>query len=168
MIVVSNSGPLIALGKLNLLILLKKLYGRIFIPQSVYHEVVITGIRRGKLDSLNIKLFVERGGEVIDVKKAYQSEGIELGKGESDAIGFALEIKGDFVLIDEEMARNEARRVGVKVKGTLGILLEAYRKDILLLEDLEYTIEQIKVRNDIWISRKLCDDVLEEIGDISR
>ncbi|GAX62958.1 nucleic acid-binding protein [Candidatus Scalindua japonica] len=168
MIVVCNSGSLIALGKLNLLILLKKLYGTIYIPESVYHEVVTSGIRRGKLDSLNIKLFVERYGDVIDVKKVHQPENIELGKGESDAIGFALEINGDFVLIDEELARTEARRVGVKVKGTLGILLEAYRKDILLLEDLEYTIEQIKVRKDIWVSRKLCDDVLEKIRDMSR
>lgn len=82
MIVVSNSGPLIALGKLNLLILLKKLYGKIYIPQSVYHEVVTGGIRKGKPNSLNIKLFVERGGgEVIEVKKGYQSKSVELDKG---------------------------------------------------------------------------------------
>lgn len=78
-----------------------------------------------------------------------------------------MEIKADLILIDEEMARDEARIAGVKVKGTIGILMEAYKKGILPVEDLEYTIEQIKVRKDIWISKKLCDEVLEKIKDPS-
>ena len=38
---VVNSGPLIALAKLNHLQLLVRLYGSLFVPQGVYDEVVI-------------------------------------------------------------------------------------------------------------------------------
>ena len=43
MIVVSNSTPLIALSKIDLFHLLKKYFGKIFIPNEVYSEVVIRG-----------------------------------------------------------------------------------------------------------------------------
>lgn len=36
--VICNSGPLMALAKLNLLSLLKKLYGEVTVPQEVYRE----------------------------------------------------------------------------------------------------------------------------------
>lgn len=43
--VVSNAGSLIVLAKLNLLHLLKELYGRVHIPRSVYDETVTEGLR---------------------------------------------------------------------------------------------------------------------------
>jgi predicted nucleic acid-binding protein len=44
--VVSNAGPLIALGKLGQLGLLLKLYGEILIPREVCNEVVINGLHQ--------------------------------------------------------------------------------------------------------------------------
>ena len=41
--VVSNAGPLLVLAKLNVLHLLKHLYGQIHIPDAVYEETVVTG-----------------------------------------------------------------------------------------------------------------------------
>ncbi len=43
MIVVANSGPLMALGKLGLLELLPRLYGQVRLPAAVYTEVVVRG-----------------------------------------------------------------------------------------------------------------------------
>ena len=44
MIVVTNSGPLMALGKLGLLDLLPRLYGEVRMPAAVYAE----GVERGR------------------------------------------------------------------------------------------------------------------------
>jgi predicted nucleic acid-binding protein len=46
LIVVSNSSPLIALSIVNSLDLLHALYGTIYIPEAVFHEVVIRGAGR--------------------------------------------------------------------------------------------------------------------------
>ena len=51
MIIVSNAGPLIALGKLGQLGLLLRLYDRILIPREVYREVVVNGLRLGAPDT---------------------------------------------------------------------------------------------------------------------
>lgn len=60
--VVSNAGPLMAFAKLNLLYLLKQMYGRVHFPSSVYHEVVVEGIRRGFEDAHILRLFFSQEG----------------------------------------------------------------------------------------------------------
>lgn len=53
----------------------------------------------------------------------------KLGRGESEAIVVAIEHSSDFVILDDHVARTEARRIGLNVKGTLGIikrLMELY------------------------------------------
>ena len=57
--VVSNAGPLIVLAKLNLLHLLKELYGRVHVPRSVYDETVTEGLRRGHTDAGTLYLFLD-------------------------------------------------------------------------------------------------------------
>ena len=60
MIVVTNSGPLMALAKLGLLDLLGRLYGKVYMPGAVYDEVVLRGEEGGFSDSLQVKLAIQR------------------------------------------------------------------------------------------------------------
>jgi len=53
-IVLCNSGPLMALGKLNRLDLLANLYREVQIPRAVYDEAVTQGLVRGAPDALTI------------------------------------------------------------------------------------------------------------------
>ena len=59
--VVSNAGPLIALGKLGQLSLLLTLYDEILMPREVYHEVVINGLRLGADDAPAVDFLVQQG-----------------------------------------------------------------------------------------------------------
>ena len=59
--VVSNAGPLIALGKLGQLGLLLTLYGTILIPREVYNEVVVNGLRLGADDAPAVGFLVRQG-----------------------------------------------------------------------------------------------------------
>jgi predicted nucleic acid-binding protein len=58
--VVVNSGPLMALAKLNLLHLLKELYGRVYFARSVYEETVTSGMRQGYEDARTLYLFLSQ------------------------------------------------------------------------------------------------------------
>ena len=55
--VVSDTGPLITLAKLNLLHLLERLYRRVYFPGSVYKEAVVEGLRQGLEDTHTLRLF---------------------------------------------------------------------------------------------------------------
>jgi predicted nucleic acid-binding protein len=48
---------------------------------------------------------------------------IELDRGESEAIALACELKADLVLLDEKDARLRGKRVGLRILGTIGILI---------------------------------------------
>ena len=56
--VVSNAGPLMVFSKLNVLHLLKELYGRVEFTFSVYIETVSIGIRRGFADAQILNSFL--------------------------------------------------------------------------------------------------------------
>lgn len=51
--------------------------------------------------------------------------------GERAAISIAVALPGATVLLDEQAARKAARRLGLRVVGTLGVLVEAKRRGLL-------------------------------------
>jgi predicted nucleic acid-binding protein len=167
--VLVDAGPLIALGKLNRLHLLAELYEVIHIPRAVYHETVIEGAVRDAPDSLNIRLFLDHYQfPILDVSEEivrYQQQWSHLGSGEKHLLSLALSFTGTEVqvLVDDESAREEARRLGLFVKGTVGILVQAYRAKLLTLDDIELLLLEIAARPDIWISEKLCRQVIEQL-----
>ena len=63
-----------------------------------------------------------------------------LDQGEMDVIILAKNLNADFAIIDEKAGRRVAKAVGLKVKGTLGLLLNAYDKGLLNKKDMETII----------------------------
>lgn len=162
--VVSNTGPLITLAKLNLLHLLKQLYGEVLLPQSVYEEAVIEGIRRGFEDAHTLQRFLSQERweptEIRHIPDDIASS--HLDQGEQESIALALAVDG-LLLIDEERGREAARQHGVKVRGTLGVLVHAYRVGLITADQLRFYFGQIEERTDIWISPTLCRRLLHEV-----
>jgi len=166
-VVFCNAGPLIALAKLNRLTLLSRLYPNLAVPRAVHREVVEEGLSLGAPDATVARLFFARSGcpivdaarEVVD---SFQPIG-ELDLGERALLALARHCPGALVLLDDEQARNEARRLGLRVKGTLGVLVSAYRAGFVDLEEVEMLLLTLAERTDIWISRTLCEQVLAEL-----
>ena len=52
-------------------------------------------------------------------------------------------LKPTWALFDDEKVRDEAKARGMSVKGTLGVIVEAYRAGVLGFNDVENTIEAI-------------------------
>jgi len=127
MIIVCDSSPIIALALCGQLELLDKLFNDVLIPQEVYSE----STKRGKEPTPVIqKWAVGKIVEVIDRKKVnIFSETLD--KGESEAIVLYLEKSADYLLIDEKKGRKTAIENGIKVVGSLGVLIMAKRKGLL-------------------------------------
>jgi predicted nucleic acid-binding protein len=122
--VVSNSSPLIALSIANSLDLLHALYGTIYIPEAVFHEVVIRGAGRpGATAVANTPWIVQQAGANQQTVASLLSAGLDLG--ESEAIVLASELSAGLLILDESHARAVARQRGLPVTGTLGVLIAA-------------------------------------------
>jgi predicted nucleic acid-binding protein len=163
--VVSNAGPLIALGKLGQLSLLLTLYGEILIPREVYNEVVINGLRLGADDAPAVDFLVQQGHfRVVEVAlpSIPPAWAQSLDAGEIEVIVLGQQQAADWVLVDNEHARKAARQVGLPLKGTVGLLLEAWRQGHFSLQAFELLIQEVKTRPDLWISAQLCDSALEQ------
>jgi len=129
MIVVADASPLIALSRVGRLALLQKLYGRIYVPVAVWHELVVDGRGRAGAEQLD-------GSDWIVSRSATDRKLVAvlettLDPGESEAIALAKEMHADFLLLDEALGRAAAEHVGVKTTGLLGVLLEAKRRGAL-------------------------------------
>lgn len=165
--VIANSGPIIALAKLGLLSLLKELYGTVVIPSTVYHEVVIKGLQRGEEDAQDVNLSINLGHIKVEHLDEFDiSEEINqlpVHHGEKSVIELYLKAKADLALLDDRLARETAKKLGVKVKGTLGVIIDAYRKQILNENDVELLFKEIASRDDIWIAKELVKKVWNEL-----
>ena len=165
--VLCNAGPLIALGKLNRLDLLAALYGEVQIPRAVYDEVITQGLTRGAPDALIVRLFWQcQRWPIVDVPDAVLSAytpPVVLDPGETEVLALAQTLEDSLVLLDDEVARAEARRLRLHLRGTLGILVHAYHQGLLSFDQVELLIHEIAVRPDIWISARLCEKVLASL-----
>ena len=109
----TNTGPLIALAKLNRLHLLPTLYSQLIVPQAVYDECVIAGQTRGYPDADVIQAFLKNIGVLPATPQALPPEiagDVRLGKGEVEAIALA-EHHQSLLLIDEVYARAIAEQM---------------------------------------------------------
>ena len=117
--VLCDSGPLIALAKVGRLRLFLDLWGTVHVTEQVYQEAVAFGHSLGAPDALTIRLFWQKHRLPIiavpdDVLTAYKPS-ITLDPGERATFAHAITLKEVLVLVDEEDARTEARRLGLPV-----------------------------------------------------
>ena len=125
MIVVSDSSPLIALSAVDRLDLLQILFDTVIIPVSVRDEVM------GMAAKITVELPSFIHVEPVAAELPVRFLKLNLHAGESEAIALALErgIKG--IILDDKQAREIADELGLKVIGTLGLLILAKRKGLL-------------------------------------
>ena len=68
MIVFSNAGPIMALGKLGALDILFKLFGQVNIPTAVHREVVVQGKQQGQTDAIIADIAIRQQKlKIVDV-----------------------------------------------------------------------------------------------------
>ncbi len=126
--IVADTSVLIALSDIDKLNLLKALFGSVIVPQAVAEE------------------YGEPLPSWIEVRRPRNYSLVEslldrLHRGEAEAIALALELGDAIVALDDKKARKTARKLGLRVIGTIGILILAEKRG--LITSLEEEIHRL-------------------------
>ena len=78
-----------------------------------------------------------------------------LDNGEAEAIALATELYPESVLLDDKFARQMARRLGVPVTGTLGVVLRA--KQVGLIVELRPLVTRLQSEGGYYIDPGLIE-----------
>jgi hypothetical protein len=152
--VVVDASPLIAFQQIGHLPLLQALFTTLLVPNAVAREIAPSVPSQPWI--------VERQPSQPLAPQVLQAS---LGAGESEAISLALELRADRFIVDEKAARHLAQALGLRVIGTLGVLLAAKRKG--LVPAVRALVEALLEKN-FWISPQLVQRALAEVGEGTR
>ncbi len=163
MIVISDTTPIISLMKANRLDLLRKLYGKVLIPNAVYKELTenATFAKEARIikDIDYLTVVAVENEKSVNVLRNVTG----LDAGESEALIMYDEQKADLLLMDEHKGRSVAKQLNVRHIGTVGVLLLAYDKGMIQQDDVKSCLDTM-LANNIRLDRKLCNVVMEHIG----
>lgn len=148
-LVISDASCLIALEDV----------GELRILQGLFSQIVVTDIVREEIQA--------ELPSWIKVSKNYEARELEilkleLDRGEASAIAFALKNLGSRIILDERKGRKVAKRLGLKVIGTLGLIVRAKQKGIIpsgkeVLDKLE--------NHGFWLSERMKKSLLKKLGE---
>ena len=156
MIAVCDASPLIAFSSVDKLYILQQLFDSVIIPFAVRDEVFSSAKSQIPLpDFIVVKPLVsETSARFLNMN---------LHAGESEAIALALELGVERIILDDKQAREVADRLGLKVIGTLGLLILAKKKGPLV--EIRPIIKQLIERIHFRIAPAVTNRALVQVGE---
>ncbi|MBI3988869.1 MAG: DUF3368 domain-containing protein [candidate division NC10 bacterium] len=167
MTAVADSTALISLASITEFHLLREFFGELVIPDAVHTEIVVQG--RGRPGEREVEEAIETNWirkmsvqNLAAVEDLMERRGFE--RGEAEAILLAQEIGANWLILDEDDKgpRRYAQELGLRVIGTLGILLLA--KKAGHIESVKEKLEELKAGG-FWIDPELNRHILSAAGE---
>ncbi len=123
MIIVSDSGPLAHLVEIGIADSLPTLYGQVYIPPTVMNEL--------RHEQSPVADWARQPPNWLSIAEPQTiPEDLVLDEGERQAIALAMELGAEFVLMDEKKGRAAAKSRGIKVAGTLAVILDGASRGV--------------------------------------
>ncbi len=156
---VVNASPLIFLGRLGRFDVLPALAEEVLVPEPVLTEVRV----RDSPEALQTQLAkLERVRFEPEAPVSANILAWDLGRGESQVITIALRNKGAVAVLDDLQARRCAYSMGLRVMGTLGVLLRAKRAGFILAA--RPLVTEL-VESGMYLDPDLMAQALAEVGE---
>lgn len=158
-VAISNTSPIFYLHRIGHLYLLESIYQEVLIPPAVEKELLAGGAKgldipeMGQLPWLKVRSVRDR--------RLLPSDS-DLGVGESEAIALSLEHEHSLLILDDALGRQVAIREGLRLTGTLGVLLRA--KVAGLIDQIEPLLTSLRACG-MRLSEPLIQRVLTEAGE---
>lgn len=152
MLVVADSSPVHYLVLIHQTDLFPKLFGEIIIPEQVARELSHPNAPQSVRD------LIDHPPDWLKVRSPQSIEHIpKIDEGEEAAISLAREAHADLLLIDDLDGREAARRLGLRIIGTLGVLELAAGRGLVDLPTVIRDLQDASMR----LSDALVQSVLD-------
>ena len=149
MIVVSDNSPLQYLILVDCIDALPALYGQVLTTPQVIDE-----LRQAEAPDA-VRAWVQSSPTWLKIESPLKVDFLDgIDVGEASAISLAQERHADLVLIDERAGSDTARRVGIQVVGTLGVLIEAGLERLI---DFDVALNLLTTKTSLYASRNLIE-----------
>jgi predicted nucleic acid-binding protein len=137
----------------------------LLIPESVYEEISDKNTRL-KMDSLISRTILRKIEELKSKKEELMRRRFPtLGKGEINVLAWGKSLKSQgekfWCVIDEIPGRNAAKKVGLPLTGSIGLIKILKGKKILNKDKLKDIVDKIK-GSPFWIDEKILGGLLDE------
>jgi predicted nucleic acid-binding protein len=153
--VIANSTPVIALRNVNSLYILKELYREIIIPNAVYQELTVKDSQvLSGYDWIHVKS--------INNQMAKEMFATALHDGEVEVMLLAKEMNADLIIMDDGLARQHAKYLGLNITGTVGVVLRAKNNGIIS------AVKPVLIRlinNGFYLSNNVYQEILRLTGE---
>ena len=157
-IVVCDTGPLLHLNEARVIHLLERA-GQILIPPVVSQELATR---------LNLPTWVE----IQQLNKSAQGKVLdwnnreELDSGEAEAIALAWQVKSDWFLTDDALARQFSESLGLETHGSIGVLLWAAAEGHIQDRNVAHEVLNNLIKSSLWISQRVVDEASRAIDEL--
>lgn len=151
-LVITDTGPIIFLLQINRLEILHSLFGEVSITTGVYKEITKPSQKKIIKQEINKGWIKKVNSPPLEIFH-------QLGGGESSSISLALKYQNSLLIIDEKKARTVAKANGIRVTGTIGVLLLAKKNG--LINDTRALIEEAN-KHHLWVAPELINKLKDE------
>jgi len=117
-VIISDTTCLIGLSNIGQINILQEIFGSIIVTPEVAEEY---------RDPLPEWITVQAVSDTDKITVFHRF----IGLGEASAIALAMETDGTLLIVDDRRARQFALSLGLKITGTLGLLIQAYEDGII-------------------------------------
>ena len=151
--IVLNTSPIIFLSKIDCLSLLADCFANVYVSTGVVRELL----------EYQLPPFIQEH-ELSKEGLAYVHGALgRLHQGELEAIVLTQELKADYVILDDLLARRKAQRLEIKVMGTLGVLLLLQKRSLLSSLDVWRKIKELTEQHGLYISPNVFQQIKAQL-----
>jgi predicted nucleic acid-binding protein len=130
--VISDTSGLIVLDNIDMIFILKALYGKIYLTEEVFQEFGKEVESWFEIQPVANKNYLKMLNTLIDL-------------GEASTIALALEMEDSLMILDDLKARKVATQLNLKFTGLLGVILKAKQQGII--PSVSETLMRLKAVN---------------------
>ncbi len=159
--IISNATPLIAFSRIGRLDLLRETVAEpLVIPAAVADEIL--DYETGEPGSIDFTQETWIQTQSVQDQQQVRLLLPTLDRGEAEVIALGLEQQANLVLIDELIGRKVAESLGLRITGSVGILIRA--KQLGEIAAVKPLLDHM-LREGMYFSQRFRDAVLRQVGE---